>query len=123
MDCEAGFGLQLLEERLQVGVGDFDAVIARPANQVMMLVPGGLVNQLPVTNVRYQQQPLVGQEGQGAVDGRFGQFGEYPVGALVNFASAQVAVRLLDDAQNHGPLRGDAVALRLELSAEMMGHV
>jgi len=54
-------------------------------DQVVMIVTGYLVHQLPTTHVSLHCDPLLAQETQRAVDRGFSHSGQYLLGTLVNF--------------------------------------
>lgn len=60
--------LELLVQRPKQGVIDLPCFAASPADQVVMIMPGDFVYQLPATDVRRKHQPLLGQKTEGPVN-------------------------------------------------------
>lgn len=90
---------------------DFDRLPASPADQVIVVVFGDLVNQLPRADVGSQDKILLGQEDQRPVDGGFREAGHHLAGALENFGWREVFSRLAKDVQDRQALRCQAKAL------------
>lgn len=80
-----GLLTEFFVERFQQLVLNFHSVPAGAANQMVVLVPGGLVDQPPIADMRDQRQPLVRQKVERAVYGRLSEPRELAVGALVDF--------------------------------------
>ncbi len=84
VDFKASLFFKLGKQRGQLAVIDLNGITAFAANQVMVVAPGGLVNEMPVADMRDQYQALVGQEIQRAVNGRFSKTRQALDGALIN---------------------------------------
>jgi len=106
IDLETGAGLKLFIKRLEQLVTDLVCTTASAADQVMVIVQRNFIDKLPAADMRRQEQPLVGQEVQRAVNSRFRQAGQSALGALANFQWRQVSVGITQDAQDGHPLWG-----------------
>ena len=71
VDLVAGVRLELLVKRREQLVADLVCVVALPADQMMVVAAGDLVDQLAVADMRRQQEALFGEEGERAVHGGF----------------------------------------------------
>jgi hypothetical protein len=60
--------LELLVQRPKQGVIDLPCFAASPADQVVMIMPGDFVYQLPAPDVRRKNQPLLSQKIEGPVN-------------------------------------------------------
>lgn len=60
--------LELLVERPKQGMIDLPCFAASPADQVVMIMPGDFVYQLPAADVRRKHQSLLSQETKGTVN-------------------------------------------------------
>ena len=63
------FSVKLLKQRML----HLHLIAAESANEVMMIVPGNLIHQVTITFLRRTRQPILGEELERAVDGRFCQ--------------------------------------------------
>ncbi len=83
-------GAELLVHRRQQIVADLDGVPAGAADDVMMAVRGGLIDEPAIANVRYQRQSVLCQEVERAIDGRFRKAGHARACALEDLLGRQV---------------------------------
>ncbi len=90
VDFKAGLFFELGKQGGELRVVNLNRVAAFPANQVMVVAPGGFINEMPVADMRDQYQALVGQEIQRAVNGGFGEPRQALDGALINGDWAEV---------------------------------
>ena len=63
IDLVTSAGLELLVERLEQVVVDLTGAAADAADQVVVVAPGDLINELTIPDMRGQHQALLGQEG------------------------------------------------------------
>lgn len=111
VNFKSGLILELLKKRGELFVIDLHGVSAAPADQVMMVVPGGFVNEVPITDVGDQGQMVLHQELERAVHCGLCQPGEAMYGALVNRCGRHVPPIFLQDLQDCQSLGCQAVAL------------
>lgn len=111
VDLEAGLSLKLLEEGSELFVLNLHGVPAAPADQVMVVAPGGFINVTPITNVGDQGQLVLNQELEGTVHRGLGQTGESLYSTLINGGRRHMTTIFLQDVQNRQPLGRQAMAL------------
>lgn len=122
VDPEAGPILQAVKEGNQLCVVNVLHLPADPADQVVVVVPGDLVDQLPVTDVRHQDQALLGQKVKRPVDGGLGQPRELAVDLLEDFARGEMFLSFDKHAQDGQALGGQAKALGAEMVEIVFGN-
>ena len=123
IDLVACAGLQLVIELTKQLMLDFMRCAATTADQVMVGVTGCFVNQLPIADVRRQDQSLQSEKIQGAVDGRLGQAWQILAGALVNFERREMSVGFIERLQNCPALRRHSAALGVQVGCIGVVHL
>ena len=104
IDLVTGASLELLVERLEQVVVDLTGAAAVAADQVVVVAPGDLINELTIPDMRGQHQALLGQEAQCAVDGRISQARQRCGGLLADGDWGQVGACLGEDIQDRHAL-------------------
>jgi hypothetical protein len=117
VDSETGARHQPVEEGNQLGMVDILHLPASPADQVVVVPTGYLVDQLTMTDMRYQNQPLFDQEVQGAIDSRLGHAGQLALHLLEDLAWSEVLVGFGQHAQDSQALGSQAETLGTEMEA------
>ncbi len=111
VDLEAGLILKLFKKGGKLFVIDLHGVSAAPADQVMVVAPGGFVYKVPITDVGDQGQMVLDQELERTVHRGLGQPGQALNGALENGCGCHVPPIFFQDLQDCQSLGCQAVAL------------
>lgn len=104
--------LQLCIDLLKWCVVNLYFLTAFTADQMVVILFGDLVDQVPAAHVGGARQPVFCQEFQGAVDGRLGQSGQRLAGSLVDLGRWQVSIRMVKDVQDGHALGSHAKTAR-----------
>jgi hypothetical protein len=94
------------------------------ADQVVVVMLGNLIDQVPAAHVGGADQAILSQEFQRAIYGRFCQTGDILAGALIDFGRGYMPVRVVQDVQDCHPLGGHTKAARTQLGDVLVaaGH-
>ncbi len=103
-------------------MGNLDAIATFSANQMMVDMFGGFVNQLPTAHVGGHHQALVSEKTEGAVNGRFSEAGELNTGAVKNIRWGKMSTCFEEDIQDGIPLWGETKAAGAKLVGVLIFH-
>jgi len=98
--AESTAGFQVSVKRFERGVLDLHFTTALTTDQVMMILLGDLVNQMPVAYVGGVRQSVFGQEFECAVDGGFCQAGKGLFSAGKYLGRGEMRALVMQDVQN-----------------------
>ena len=94
----------------QGSVAQFLRSAADLTDQVMVVMPGDLINQLSAAHVRCAGEVIIRQELEGAVHSRFGDSGQGLERPFVYLMGSQMSAIMVEDMQDGHALRGEAKA-------------
>jgi hypothetical protein len=115
---ETGGCLQICYERLETGMLDLHFLSAGSADQMVVVMPGDFIDQVPIPVEGREYYIVLGQEFQRAVDSRLGHARDALTRQLINLGRGKVSARLLEDVQDGMTLLRHAEAARLQFIGE-----
>jgi hypothetical protein len=118
----AGFGAELLVKRFQELMIYLLRCAACPANQVMVIVTGDFIHQLPIANMGCQDKALFRQKAESAIHRRFGHGGQNALSLPEDFLRREMTAGVLQDLQDEQPLRGHAKASLVQRFNNLIEH-
>ncbi len=113
--AKASFGVKTVVEFLKSIVGDLDTATTTSANQMMMNMLCGFVNQLPVTHVGGHDQTLFSEECKRAVHCWFCKARELSTRTMEDFCGRQVSACIKQNIEDCISLWSQAKAAGTEL--------
>jgi hypothetical protein len=118
---ESACGFQCLVEGGEQIVFHFDFSLADAADDVVVVVVRDLIGQVPAPGVGRPHQSVLCEEFQSAVDGRFGQPGQFRESLFVDISRREMGPFMAKHMQDRQPLRRHTVATGTELGGVISG--
>ena len=97
---------QFAVKTFQQGMLDLDFAATDPADNVMMVVACDLVAQMTIAGLGGTHDPILCQEFERAIHGRFGETRQLTLRLLVHFAWGEVRAGVSQHVQDRRSLRG-----------------
>ena len=111
IDLVTGLDLEFMVESFQQGMVDILCGAAGTADQVVVVTTSNLVDKLTIAYMSCQNQALLKEKVQCAVNSGFGDAGHGLLCLAADFQRRQVTLGALEDVQDDQALRGHAEAL------------